>query len=90
MKADKDNYLSSIIEKLKVAQTNEQVESIISTASNGIKHAGYTGMQQSFIAQLQLWIEKLSPLDWNSTQWACFRYALIYSRKYSVMELVQE
>ncbi|MDQ0110462.1 phosphoribosylaminoimidazole carboxylase (NCAIR synthetase) [Chitinophaga terrae (ex Kim and Jung 2007)] len=89
MNVDKDNYLSSVIEKLKMAQNNEQVESIISTAVNGIKHAGYTGMQKTFISQLQLWIEELSPLDWNSTQWACFRYALIYSRKYSANELVQ-
>lgn len=90
MKADTDNYLLSVIEKLKMAQDNEQVESIISAAINGIKHAGYAGMKKSFISQLQLWIEKLSPLDWNSTQWACFRYALIYSRKHAVMKLIGE
>ncbi|NLR60381.1 hypothetical protein HGH93_19880 [Chitinophaga polysaccharea] len=81
MTADKDSYLLSVTEKLKLAQNNEQVERIISTAINGIEHAGYQGMQKSFSSQLQLWIERLSPLDWNSTQWACFRYALIYIKK---------
>lgn len=81
MTADKDSYLLSVTEKLKAAQNNEQVERIISTAINGIEHAGYPGMQKSFILQLTLWIECLSPLDWNSTQWACFRYALIYIKK---------
>lgn len=81
MTADKDSYLLSVTEKLKSAQNNEQVERIISTAINGIERAGYPGMQKSFILQLVRWIEHLSPLDWNSTQWACFRYALIYIKK---------
>lgn len=81
MTADKDSYLLSVMEKLKLAQNNEEVERIISTAINGIEHAGYQGMQKYFISQLQRWLERLSPLDWNSTQWACFRYALIYIKK---------
>ncbi|NLR77995.1 hypothetical protein [Chitinophaga eiseniae] len=87
MTADKDSYLLSVTEKLKLAQNNEQVELIISTAFNGIAHAGYQGIQKTFISQLQIWLERLSPLDWNSTQWACFRYALIYIKKPSLTAL---
>lgn len=85
MKADK--YIWSVIEELKQAQNNGQVERTISVAIAGIEQTE-AGMTRSFILQMQSWLESLSPLDWNSTQWGCFRYAGMYLRKYSMMEPV--
>lgn len=86
MKADK--YVLLVIDELKVAQDNSQVERIISVAIAGIEQTEYAGMIKPFVSELQAWLENLSPINWNSTQWRCFRYASMYLRKYSMMELV--
>lgn len=86
MKADE--YVLLVIDKLKVAQDKNQVEGIITVAIAGIEQTEYAGMIKPFILQLQHWLENLSPLNWNSTQWACFRYANMYLRKYSARKLV--
>ena len=81
-----EKYSSWVIGKLEVAVNHNQVEDILSTAITDITLEGDAGMIRSFLSQLQAQIEELSPLDWNSTQWGCFRYALIYLRKHAVTE----
>ncbi|MGO4291033.1 hypothetical protein [Chitinophaga sp. RAB17] len=83
-----DKYVLLVIEELKSARDNSQVEIIISVAIAGIEQTGYKGMIKPFVLGLQAWLENLSPINWNSTQWGCLRYANIYLRKYPMMELV--
>ncbi|MBC9912587.1 hypothetical protein [Chitinophaga varians] len=59
----------SIIEALKQATDKQQVMQIISGITN-----------DDMAAQLQTWLEQQSPLEWDSTQWSSFRYALICLR----------
>lgn len=86
MKVDK--YVLLVIDELKVAQDNSQVESVISAAIAGIEQTEYANMIRPFVLALQAWLENLSPINWNSTQWGCLRYANMYLRKYSEMESV--
>nr|WP_295866286.1 hypothetical protein [uncultured Chitinophaga sp.] len=64
-----DRRISEIIEALKQAEDKQQVTQIVS----GITH-------DDRAAQLQSWLETQSPLEWDSTQWSSFRYALICLR----------
>lgn len=86
MKVDK--YVLLVIDELKVAQDNSQVESVISVAIAGIKQTEYANLMRPFVLELQAWLENLSPINWNSTQWGCLRYANMYLRKYLEMESV--
>ncbi|PSL45732.1 hypothetical protein CLV51_104439 [Chitinophaga niastensis] len=86
MKADK--YVLLIAEQLKTAVLNSQVESIILGAIANIEQKEGADLISPVLTKLLAWLENLSPLDWNSTQWGCLRYASIYLRKYSKMELV--
>lgn len=83
-----DNYLLLITEQLRTAQNNEQVEIIISHSVEDIEKNGGTHLIKPFLTRLQAWLEKLSPLDYDSTQWSCFRYAAIYLRDFMVTDLV--
>ncbi|WP_143307194.1 hypothetical protein [Chitinophaga vietnamensis] len=65
-------YLEDITSALQAAGNHQQAASIIDTAIAASPHVA---------PQLQAWLEQLSPLDWNSTQWSCFRYARIYLHK---------
>ncbi len=67
MATEKDT--SAIIGALKQATDKQQVTQIIS----GI-------MQDDIADQVQAWLETQSPLEWDSTQWSSFRYALICLR----------
>ncbi|NML41323.1 hypothetical protein HHL17_29285 [Chitinophaga sp. G-6-1-13] len=60
---------TSTIEALKQATDKQQVMQIISGITN-----------DDMAAQLQTWLEQQSPLEWDSTQWSSFRYALICLR----------
>lgn len=65
-----EKHISTTIEALKQATDKQQVMQIIS---------GIT--QDDMAAQLQTWLERQSPLEWDSTQWSSFRYALICLRE---------
>lgn len=71
-----------------IAQNNEQVEIIISRSVADIEKNGGTDLIRPFLVKLQAWLEKLSPLDYDSTQWSCLRYAVIYLRSFLVTDLV--
>ncbi|WP_343743538.1 hypothetical protein [Chitinophaga sp.] len=64
-----EKHIATTIEALKQATDKQQVTQIIS----GITH-------DEMAAQLQTWLEQQSPLEWDSTQWSSFRYALICLR----------
>ncbi|MBC9934709.1 hypothetical protein [Chitinophaga qingshengii] len=61
--------LTGIIESLQQATNRQQVSHIID------------GISGEDTVQLKTWLESQSPLEWNSTQWDSFRYALICLRK---------
>lgn len=84
MKSDK--YVLSVIDQLTAATNKSQVEEIITTAMAGAGKNGNGHTKKDIALQLQARLENLSPLNWNSTQWGCLRYALIYLRKYLVVE----
>jgi hypothetical protein len=78
-----ENYASSVLAQLGDAQDYPQVETIItdsvSLASNE-KHP-----VSDYVNGLEKKIEDLSPLVLNSTQFSCYRYALVYLRNYVVL-----
>lgn len=65
-----EKHISKTIEALKQATDKQQVTQIIS----GILH-------DDMAVQLQTWLERQSPLEWDSMQWSSFRYALICLRE---------
>jgi hypothetical protein len=76
-----DQYLSAIIKQLSEMENYSQVEAVISRLAE-------PDIQQTFpryrcIKALETKIENLSPFSVNSTQWSCFRYALICLRSIS-------
>jgi hypothetical protein len=86
MKTDK--YLLFVAEQLKNAQHNEQVEIIILQSIAGIEKKEGADLIRPFLLKLQGWLEDLSPLDCDSTQWSCLRYAVIYLRESLMMDVV--
>ena len=76
-----ENYVSSILDQIGEAQNYPQVETIIVSSVNQLKDEKC--VVHDYIDGLEKKIENLSPLTLNSTQFSCFRYALIYLRNFS-------
>ncbi|CAL1519658.1 hypothetical protein [Chitinophaga sp. MM2321] len=87
-----DKHTLLVIEKLQLTENNNQVEGVISAAISNLEKTANIEAARLFILQLSGWLKDLSPLDWNSTQWSCLRYASIYLsiylREYSMTALV--
>jgi len=86
MKTDK--YLLLITEELKNAPHNKQVEVIILQSIADIEKKEGADLIKPFLIKLRSWLEDLSPLDCDSTQWGRLRYAVIYLRESLMMEIV--
>jgi hypothetical protein len=71
-----DEYASQIVEELKTAENYTEVEAIIEKNEFIIPGC---------LTKLQSILESLSPLLCTSTQWSCYRYAIIYLRRQSLM-----
>jgi len=83
-----DEYLLLIAGQLKMAQHNEQVEVLILQSIAAIEKKEGADLVKPFLIKLQDWLEALSPLDCDSTQWSCLRYAVIYLRESLMMDTV--
>lgn len=75
-----ENHASSVLCKIGQAQNYQQVETIISSSMDGLSETLFP--EKEFANELEKEIECLSPIALNSTQFSCFRYALIYLRNY--------
>jgi hypothetical protein len=71
-----DEYASQIVEELKTAENYTEVEAIIEKNDFIIRRC---------LTKLQSILENLSPLLCTSTQWSCYRYAIIYLRRQPLM-----
>lgn len=67
-------YVSQTLAELKEAADYQTVDALI---SQSIENVGSEVLIGPFLAQLEERLEDISPLDCNSTQWSCYRYALI-------------
>jgi len=67
-------YVSLTKQKLEDAQNYGQVDSIINESVVRISNEGSI---KEYFSALEKNLEQLSPLDCNSTQWSCFRYAIL-------------
>jgi hypothetical protein len=74
-----EEYASQIVDQLKTAENNTDVEAIIERNTQLIKRC---------FNKLQDLLENLSPLAFNSTQWSCFRYAKMYLRRQELVEAI--
>lgn len=83
-----DKHFLYITEQLKSAESNEQVEKIILQSLADIEGKDCIDQIRPLRIRLQDWLENLSPLDWESTQWSNLRYAFIYLREFSMIGLV--
>lgn len=74
-----DEMIDSLIHQIGGLQNYAQVESIMLNISR-IATVNNLPVSQCF-SKLEVAIEELSPMDLTSTQWSCFRYALICLRE---------
>ncbi|WP_157766340.1 hypothetical protein [Pedobacter ginsengisoli] len=74
-----DELVDSLVYQIAGLQNYEQVEALILDISR-IATVRVLPVSQCF-SKLEIAIEGLSPIDLNSTQWSCFRYALICLRE---------
>jgi hypothetical protein len=72
----------SVIDQLKQAVNDTEVEAIISAS------AEITGNRKLYFERLEALIENISPLDCNSQQWRNFRIARISIGKLAMLEEV--
>lgn len=72
----------SVIDQLKQAVNDTEVEAIISAS------AEITGNRKLYFERLEALIEDISPLDCNSQQWRNFRIARISIGKLALLEEV--
>ena len=78
-KMTKEEMVDSLIHQISGMQNYSQVESVILDAS---RIAAVHGLPVSqCFSKLEITIEELSPMNLTSTQWSCFRYALICLRE---------
>jgi len=78
-------YISNLEEQLKRAQNYQQVAALINSAVLRLSEAfQLLEFKDEFINRL----EGLSPFDYDSTQWSCFRYALVLLRQIQPKEEV--
>lgn len=78
-----ENYASSVLKQLGEAQDYQQVETIITDSVSLLLNKKHP--VNEYVNELEKKIEKLSPLILNSTQFSCYRYALVYLRNYVVL-----
>lgn len=78
-----ENYASSVLKQLAEAQDYPQVERIITDAVSLLTNEKYPVSE--YVNELEKKIESLSPLVLNSTQFSCYRYALVYLHNYVVL-----
>lgn len=75
----KQEMIDSLMQQISHMQNYAQVESVILDIS---RMAAVHGLPVSqCFSKLEVTIEELSPMDLTSTQWSCFRYALICLRE---------
>ena len=74
-----DELVDSLVYQIAGLLNYEQVEALILDISR-IATVRDLPVSQCF-SKLEIAIEELSPMDLNSTQWSCFRYALICLRE---------
>ncbi|ALL07065.1 hypothetical protein AQ505_17185 [Pedobacter sp. PACM 27299] len=77
-----ENYSSTVLKQLAEAQNYPQVETIITDAVNQLANKSYPVIE--YVNELERKIENLSPLVLSSTQFSCYRYALVYLHNYVV------
>ncbi|MFF5380861.1 hypothetical protein [Pedobacter suwonensis] len=75
-----ENYTSSVLRQLGDAKTYFQVEVVITDFVELLCKEKYPVVD--YLGELETKIEKLSPLHLSSTQFSCYRYALLYLRSY--------
>lgn len=78
-KMTKEEMIDSLIQEISGMQNYAQVESVILNVSR-IAAVHNLPVSQCF-SKLEITIEELSPMNLTSTQWSCFRYALICLRE---------
>lgn len=76
-----DHYISSILEQLKGAENYEQVDQVLAASFQQLAMKKY--LATNYITGMKKSLEETSPLKLSSTQFSCFRYALISLRKIS-------
>lgn len=67
-------YVSFTKLKLEKAQNYGQVDSII---NESIERISNKRSVKEYFSELEKNLEQLSPLECSSTQWSCFRYAIL-------------
>ncbi|MNJ98997.1 hypothetical protein D3C87_167680 [compost metagenome] len=77
-----ENYASAVLKQLAEAQDYPQVERIITDSVSQLTNEKYPFSE--YVNELEKKIENLSPLILNSTQFSCYRYALVYLHNYIV------
>lgn len=78
-----ENYTTSVLKLLGEAQDYPQVERIIIDSVGQLKNKKYP--VNEYVKELEKKIERLSPLVLSSTQFSCYRYALVYLHNYLVL-----
>jgi len=82
MKSMKE-YISNLEEQLSRAQDYQQVAALINSA---VLNLGEGFQLLKFKDEFINRLEGHSPFDYDSTQWSCFRYALVLLRQIQVRE----
>ncbi|WP_316839348.1 hypothetical protein [Pedobacter gandavensis] len=77
-----ENYASSVLKQLAEAQNYPQVETIITDAVDQLANKSHPIIE--YLNELERKIQDLSPLLLSSTQFSCYRYALVYLHNYVV------
>ncbi|WP_342331259.1 hypothetical protein [Pedobacter sp. FW305-3-2-15-E-R2A2] len=73
-----DKYISSILEQIRGTENYQQVDDVLVTSVDHFPDQQY--VVSDYLSGLEKRIEGLSPFELNSTQFSCFRYALICLR----------
>jgi hypothetical protein len=82
-----DKYVTTIIEQIGVAKNNAEVEDVIQVSLNNMREKKKNGfIVQRCLNKLEAALEGIPPLECNSEQWRCYRFALICIRNTSVKQ----
>jgi hypothetical protein len=76
-----DKYISSILEQIRGTENYQQVDHVLNASVDGFSDQKY--VVSDYLYGLEKRIEGTSPFELNSTQFSCFRYALICLRGFS-------
>lgn len=74
-----NKYITSILEEIRGTENYQQVDAVLIASVDRLQGEKYE-MARYFV-DLEKSIEDLSPLELSSTQFSCFRYALIFLRR---------